>query len=274
MWNRFWNSTFNNNGSIIETESHASLDDESRSISSGHYNHPSSPQPPHYPSLSRPSHRDHRHSVFSNNSTAFNPNQYATQPQSQQLHHFQQPSAPSTILSGTGGGGGGGSTLLDPSQFGFKLRDKRSGKVHRFTSSSSQIAEVLAAVRTKLGGVAPGTVSYEDDDGDAVLLGSNADLEEAVGMARRHGWERLVLQVREEAPLASQVVASPVKQNAMMAEEKSSKKEVARRRGSAANVEGSSVADFLKDAPLAVNVAISAGIVVVAAFVISRMQRI
>ncbi|KAJ3207126.1 hypothetical protein HDU82_004053 [Entophlyctis luteolus] len=163
------------------------------------------------------------------------------------------PAPPSTIFSTQ-------QMTLDPGQFGYKLRDMRTSKIHRFTSSASNVTEVYAAIRAKIGG-APGMVSYEDDDKDLVLLGSNADLEEAVAMARKFGWERLVLSVGEaENPtLATQ---NNARQTTL-----ESKPVPARRHSD------SSLADYLKDAPMAVNVAISAGIVVAAAFVISRMHR-
>ncbi|KAJ3060388.1 hypothetical protein HDU99_005947, partial [Rhizoclosmatium hyalinum] len=162
MWNKFWNSTFNN-GSIIDTESAESFDDDVRSITSS---------------------GGRRHATLNRESTMTSPRQYR---QSLQIGHMPErfspappqpymrvesppPVAPSTILSG--------SQSLDPSQFGYKLRDKRSGKVHRFTSSSMNVSDVYAVIRAKTGG-APGVVSYEDEEGDMILLGSNADLEEA-----------------------------------------------------------------------------------------------
>ncbi|KAJ3229250.1 hypothetical protein HDU81_005515 [Chytriomyces hyalinus] len=267
MWNRFWNSTFNA-GSIVETESHASMDDDHRSVSSNSLLPHTSPQATHI-SVPRPS--GGRHSIFSNNSTTVNhfaaqqpPPQHQFQQQQQQQQQYQQfaNTAPSTILSG--------GPHLDASQFGYKLRDKRSGKVHRFTSSSSQISDIYSTIRIKTGsGGSAMVVSYEDEDGDLVLLGSNADVEEAVGMARRFGWERLILHVGET------VAAVPAKEVVGKSASKSSK-----RRGSISSVESAqqggasaAVADFLRDAPLAVNVALSAGIVIAAAFVISRMQR-
>ncbi|TPX73644.1 hypothetical protein CcCBS67573_g05085 [Chytriomyces confervae] len=277
MWNRFWNSTFNA-GSNIETESHASLEDDHRSVSSSSLLPHNSPQANNM-SLPRPS--GGRHSIFSNNSTAVNhfaapqpppQHQFVQQQQQQQYQQFAPPPPPSTILSGAG------STYpqLDPSQFGYKLRDKRSGKVHRFTSSSSQISDIYSTIRTKTGsGGSAMVVSYEDEDGDLVLLGSNADVEEAVGMARRFGWERLILHIGE-------TVAAPVekasKEVGGKSTSKSNNSSSSKRRGSISSVESgpgasAAVADFLRDAPLAVNVALSAGIVIAAAFVISRMQR-
>ncbi|ORY46415.1 CBS-domain-containing protein [Rhizoclosmatium globosum] len=209
MWNKFWNSTFNN-GSIIDTESAESFDDDSLQI--GHMPERFSPAPPQpYMRVESP-----------------------------------PPVAPSTILSG--------SQSLDPSQFGYKLRDKRSGKVHRFTSSSMNVSDVYAVIRAKTGG-APGC-------GDMILLGSNADLEEAVGMARRFGWERLVLHKEKE----KEVAPAAVEEHPRAA---SNRRSTQRR----ASVAEGGVTEFLRDAPLAVNVALSAGIVVVAAFVMSRFSR-
>ncbi|KAJ3237005.1 hypothetical protein HDU78_004296 [Chytriomyces hyalinus] len=288
MWNRFWNSTFNAN-SVVETESHASMEDDHRSVSSNSLFPHTSPQATH---MSLPRQSGGRHSLFSNNSAAVNhfaaqqsPPQHQFQQQQQQQpqqqqhqqqyqqqylqQQYQQSALPpaSTIFSGG----------MDASQFGYKLRDKRSGKVHRFTSSSSQISDIYSTIRTKTGsGGSAMVVSYEDEDGDLVLLGSNADVEEAVGMARRFGWERLILHVGET--VAATAVDKAVKEGAAGAGKSTSKN--SKRRGSISSVESAqqggasaAVADFLRDAPLAVNVALSAGIVIAAAFVISRMQR-
>ncbi|KAJ3135982.1 hypothetical protein HK100_002113 [Physocladia obscura] len=248
MWNEFWNSTFNN-GSIHETESAGILDEDDDDITS-------------VTSAGQRRRTSHFTRDFTTPRQSRQSIQIGSLPQfvthSQTSAQFSQPQRiesansppPSTVFS----------QPLDTSQFGFKLRDNRSGKIHRFTSSSTDVNEVYGAIRAKIG-TAPGVVSYEDDDKDLVLLGSNADLEEAVGMARRLGWERLILHVGEIPVVSIEkpgVSASPVPQE----------KSVPRQENS-----DGTVADFLRDAPMAVNVAISAGIVVVAAFAISKMHK-
>ncbi|KAI9329080.1 hypothetical protein BDR26DRAFT_873100 [Obelidium mucronatum] len=251
MWNKFWNSTFNN-GSIVETESIAeSVEDDHRSMTSSRshtlpYHQQQQPQYQPPPALSP---RSYRQSMQINGLDHFSP-------PLQMAPSFPPP--PSTVMS---------AMPTDPTQFGFKLRDKRSGKVHRFTSSSQNVSEIYASIRGKTG-TAPGVVSYEDEEGDLILLGSNADLEEAVGIARRLGWERLVLHIGEAPPAPKSASVSPVRGGAAPASGSTDRR--LQRRGSFGNQ--GSLTEFLKDAPLAVNVAISAGIVVVAAFVISRLS--
>ncbi|KAJ3019910.1 UNVERIFIED_CONTAM: hypothetical protein HDU68_010432 [Siphonaria sp. JEL0065] len=249
MWNKFWNSTFNN-GSVVETESIAeSIEDDHKSVASSHQYHQMQYQPPP-PQVLSP--RPYRQSMQISGIDRFSP--------PPQMAYVPPPSTIGSFAPPT-----------DPTQFGYKLRDKRSAKVHRFTSSSQNVSEVYAAIRGKTG-TAPGVVSYEDEEGDLILLGSNADLEEAVGIARRLGWERLVLHIGEApvpvvAPVTAKGPSSIASASPVRGGGKSGDKRLARR-GSFG--EQGSVTEFLRDAPLAVNVAISAGIVVIAAFVISR----
>ncbi|KAJ3103315.1 hypothetical protein HDU96_009297, partial [Phlyctochytrium bullatum] len=80
--------------------------------------------------------------------------------------------------------------------FTYKLRDVEGGKVHRLVvAPATSLAALTAAVAARLGRVGGGDVgiSYVDDEGDAVHLGCDADLEEAVGVARALGWRRLVV---------------------------------------------------------------------------------
>ncbi|KAJ3015365.1 UNVERIFIED_CONTAM: hypothetical protein HDU68_012761 [Siphonaria sp. JEL0065] len=249
MWNKFWNSTFNN-GSTVETESIAeSIEDDRKSVASSHQYQQMQYQPP--PQVLSP--RPYRQSMQISGIDRFSP-----PPQTARVP------PPSTI--------GSFAPPTDPTQFGYKLRDKRSAKVHRFTSSSQNVTEVYAAIHGKTG-TAPGVVSYEDEEGDLILLGSNADLEEAVGMVKRLGWERLVLHIGENpvpvvAPVAAKGPSSIESVSSLRGTGKSGDKRLTRR---AMFGEQGSVTEFLWDAPLAVNVIISAGIVVIAAFAISRL---
>ncbi|KAJ3199547.1 hypothetical protein HDU82_000332 [Entophlyctis luteolus] len=247
MWNKFWNSTFNTGHETESVEYLESVeeDDDIRSVASSMRRRQSA-----YQQLQQQftSPRMHRQSLQPSTQGQITPPQIGAIP----YRGSPTPAPPSTIFSSQ-------QISLDPEQFGYKLRDMRTGKIHRFTSSATNVTEVYAAIRSKIGG-APGMVSYEDDDKDLVLLGSNADLEEAVAMARKFGWERLVLSVGEaETPntAAQTIVRQPTLES----------------KPAPGGHSDGSLADFLKDAPMAVNVAISAGIVVVAAFIISRMQR-
>ncbi|KAJ3062768.1 hypothetical protein HDU98_001378, partial [Podochytrium sp. JEL0797] len=268
MWNKFWNSTFNNtNGSIIETESTAEsmedFDDRQSITSAGaarqlRESMVASPTR-HRAPLSISGMSNHQPHAMSETYQSPPPQQQLQQqPQPQQM---APPPPPSTLFSGP--------AITDPSQFGYKLRDQSTGKIHRFTSSSLQISEIYASIRLKTQSSPVGVVTYEDEEGDMILLGSNADLEEAVGMARRFGWERIVLHVGEAG--GKKEVIPPVAAVSDVVVAAGAKEVVPhKRRGS---VGDGSVTEFLRDAPLAVNVGISAGIVVLTAFLISRMSR-
>ncbi|KAJ3352735.1 hypothetical protein HDU83_007683 [Entophlyctis luteolus] len=169
----------------------------------------------------------------------------------------------------------GESVYNDDSRVGIKLTDAGRGKVLRFhVTNTTTLAELRAIVAGRLGldkgGVGPGIgkLSYEDDDGDWVLLSSDSDLDDAIGMARRLG-EKLnvrvgdVLQRGGEEEAQTQIVGIPTPGAASVSKDDGADSK---------NASNGSVVDFLKDAPLPVNVAISAGIVVAAAFVLSRLS--
>ncbi|KAI9336859.1 hypothetical protein DFJ73DRAFT_849954 [Zopfochytrium polystomum] len=118
---------------------------------------------------------------------------------------------------GGGGGGSGGSALGasgimdDPSmlrQYTFKLRDLDTGRVHRLVVAPPTSLEALTQqVLQKLGPNHPRfpttqqsahpvqdlALSYIDDEGDTVHLGSDEDLIEALTLARGLGWSRLMI---------------------------------------------------------------------------------
>ncbi|KAJ3075488.1 hypothetical protein HDU98_007986 [Podochytrium sp. JEL0797] len=149
----------------------------------------------------------------------------------------------------------------DPTRYGVKLTDTQRGRVVRFnTGTGTTLEELKSMAETRLGATQEGMrLSYEDDDGDWVLLSSDADLEDAVAMVRRLG-EKLNLRCGEVAPVLNGQVVQRVDAEIVASEGR----EVGKK-------EDGGVVDFLKDAPLSVNVAISAGIVVVAVFVVSRL---
>ncbi|ORY38161.1 hypothetical protein BCR33DRAFT_720872 [Rhizoclosmatium globosum] len=83
--------------------------------------------------------------------------------------------------------------------FAFKLRDFEAGTTHRFTASMDSVKALEELVNTKLGiTVGEGEesrsrVCYLDDEDDVVVLDGDADLIEAVEIANRCGWGRLVV---------------------------------------------------------------------------------
>ncbi|KAJ3098484.1 hypothetical protein HDU97_003983 [Phlyctochytrium planicorne] len=271
MWNKFWNSTFAG-GSVVESESDLySLNDDNRSITSANaYHHQvQQTQQVQQPPISYgQSYRTSPPPALSPRSTTGRREPDAASSVAPQSTAFSYPHG------------------SDDHRFGFKLRDSRTNKVFRFTSSSTDLNELLTIVKSKTGiavsaDESNGTsrLSYEDDEGDIVHLSSDRDLEDAVAMAKKASWTKLSLFVgiANAAPAAdgasvvradstSRGMETPTQSLIVAA---SANAALARRAE-----EAPSVMDFLKEAPLPVNVAISAGIVLVTAYVISRLQRL
>ena len=88
--------------------------------------------------------------------------------------------------------------------FVFKFRDVgHSGAVFRLTARSHSLSALIDQVQRKLGagyGREVHKVSYVDDEGDLVNMSSDADLVEAVNMARRLQWPRLMLLINDQLP--------------------------------------------------------------------------
>ncbi|KAJ1657193.1 hypothetical protein IWQ61_003361 [Dispira simplex] len=117
------------------------------------------------------------------------------------------------------------STLFEEGQFIFKFKAP-TGKVHRFTANYHDLGTLLSIVVSKLSldGVenpqqilSETGLCYLDDESDHVLLSSDQDLLDAVGMARSHRWPRLVLALNPNTasqpdlsqPLSTTGVAPP-----------------------------------------------------------------
>ncbi|KAI9204718.1 uncharacterized protein BJ171DRAFT_505199 [Polychytrium aggregatum] len=118
---------------------------------------------------------------------------------------------------------------LGPDRFVYKFKDPATGRVHRLTSSSSNLQavkdEVIVRLANKRVDKAPVsdsvsvistmsysaevtdqeraqhafTMSYVDDEGDRVSLFVNRDLEDAIQTARRLGWSRLLVTITRAA---------------------------------------------------------------------------
>ncbi|KAG9443981.1 hypothetical protein H6P81_015321 [Aristolochia fimbriata] len=81
--------------------------------------------------------------------------------------------------------------------FSFKFEDLK-GHVHRFTCGTESLNVFGSAVRQRLGlndDEDLPHILYEDDEGDRVLIASDADLMGAVGHARSAGWKVLRLHL-------------------------------------------------------------------------------
>ncbi|KAJ3031817.1 UNVERIFIED_CONTAM: hypothetical protein HDU68_012323 [Siphonaria sp. JEL0065] len=191
---------------------------------------------------------------------------------------------PSYPNNGTASPTQSASVYDDPSRVGIKLSDPKRGKVVRFhvmTGTSLNDLKAIASGRLGIPLDQDGSLrlSYEDDDGDWVLLSGDADLEDAIGMARRLG-EKLNVRVGEDVVLLNREVIVPsgsatsgsAFEAGGDAVSGGAKKDLgANDKKAASSAEEGGVLAFLKDAPLSVNVAISAGIVVVAAFALSKL---
>ncbi|KAJ3104973.1 hypothetical protein HDU96_008750 [Phlyctochytrium bullatum] len=260
MWNKFWNSTFA--GSVMDTESDLYTNDDARSVTSANAYHGHGH-----------GHGSHQQTVPPGYVPAFRASPPPAQSPRSQVGRRDHDAASSVAPQSTAFS----YQNSDDLRFGFKLKDSRSNKVFRFTSSSSDLSELLSQVKSKTGITvsgddAPGStrISYEDDEGDVVHLSTDRDLEDAVAMAKKAGWTKLslVIGVPAAAPAAdgsgerglpgNQALVSASGSNALQ------------RRID----ETPSVLDFLKEAPLPVNVALSAGIVLITAYIVSRLQRL
>ncbi|KAI9229910.1 MAG: CBS and PB1 domain-containing protein [Piptocephalis tieghemiana] len=97
--------------------------------------------------------------------------------------------------------GAGSRVAQESASIAFKLTDPRpNGQAHRFVAGIGDFEGVRATVWQRLG-LRPGTedgqegvrLGYVDEDGDPVILGSGADLTDAVSQARRSGKDRVQL---------------------------------------------------------------------------------
>lgn len=93
---------------------------------------------------------------------------------------------------------------IDDGTFAFKFTSL-GGKTHRFTSASDDYELLLKTVREKIigehgkedDGTDWLTLSYLDDEEDEVLITSNADVLDAVQLARKQGLDRVKLIVHD-----------------------------------------------------------------------------
>ncbi|KAH9266498.1 hypothetical protein BASA84_001107 [Batrachochytrium salamandrivorans] len=301
LWNRFWNSTFA--GSNVETES------DRHSQTSDSRPHGSSVSQQHTPSMQGGDLANRQpplyHTVMSPQ-----PDEYASMLTRSQVY------------------------TEDTSMFAFKLKDMTrggNGKVFRFSSRANSLSELYSQVCLKTGaksrmsdGYSSGSLAhntrsdhlnletmfgdvvricYVDDEEDAVYLESDNDLDEAVSMARRLGWTRLMIYLGDPpvndgasvSQVSSRAAPSDVERGASRSntyrndEYRSgtpdrSRMDVVSASNHPITVYNPSndphnrapptgIVDYLKDAPLPVNIAISAGIIVIAAYLIMKLQR-
>ncbi|CAI5708000.1 hypothetical protein KXD40_004996 [Peronospora effusa] len=87
--------------------------------------------------------------------------------------------------------------LSEENMFVFKVSDGRQGHFHRIMCKFDSMGPLLEQIRFKMGLDENEALRLkcEDDEGDLALLTSDESLVEAVNMAQRAGWKRLVLEV-------------------------------------------------------------------------------
>ncbi|KAI8848269.1 hypothetical protein BC829DRAFT_425517 [Chytridium lagenaria] len=165
MWNKFWNSTFAG-GSVVDTESdiYSVNNEDTRSITSANAYHNQQHQPQHQPQ--QPVSK--------------------SPPATTQLPLLTSSRTVSQVYG-------------DDLRFGFKLRDTRTNKVFRFTSSSTDLNELLGHVKSKTG------VAVSGDDAPGTTVSPTKTMRvmlftflltvilDAVAMARKAGWTKLSL---------------------------------------------------------------------------------
>ncbi|KAJ3088908.1 hypothetical protein HK100_007917 [Physocladia obscura] len=338
LWNQFWNSTWSTADSESNAGSEAYSDDHPVNLNHGRYSTLSSTTSNTYYNSNLSARNSYLNGSSQQRSTIpaqvrspishyHDPTtthlqqqqlqlQQHLQLQQQQLQQLQQQSVMNAISIARSNGGAtspttnnGGSMYEESSgtRVGIKLTDLTRGKVLRFSIVNNTTLDELKAIAAgRLGVPATGAngigkLSYEDDDGDWVLLSGDADLDDAIGMARRLG-EKLNVRagdilpqnhvgseqfsVSAEAAAVAAAAAAAAEAAVVTASTRGyvvgddgNKRVVSATdnngsgsAGSAGRSGGNSVFDILRDAPLPVNVAISAGIVVAAAFVLSRLS--
>ncbi|CAH0479124.1 unnamed protein product [Peronospora belbahrii] len=87
--------------------------------------------------------------------------------------------------------------VSDENMFIFKVSGGPQGHFHRIMCNFNSMGPLLEQIRFKMGldDNEALRLTYEDDEGDLALLTSDESLIEAVHMAQRAGWKRLVLVV-------------------------------------------------------------------------------
>ncbi|KAI8800778.1 hypothetical protein BJ742DRAFT_840332 [Cladochytrium replicatum] len=270
MWNRFWNSTFAGSANDDQSDRHSLVSD-------------------HGPGAIAPSVVSHTYVASGYGG--------ARSPSVQGEPHIPVLRYGGNITPATGGmvtvpedllSQHGGPAPSEISQFAFKMRDGRTGKVFRFglnPDSPHALRELADIVYSKTGvrvNYAPTAmvterVSYVDDEGDVIVIHSNHDLEEAVSLSRRLGWTKLMLYLGEpnnvEEGAGGAPAAAQSQDTSGWVVQTTTSKQVKERDLTVAKAAGNPVVDFLKEAPIAVNVAISATIVVAAIVAVNRLTR-
>ncbi|KAJ3073285.1 hypothetical protein HDU98_001835 [Podochytrium sp. JEL0797] len=163
VWDRFWTDTT----SILSGD--------------GQY-HPSTHRrpPPPRKKASTQSMRDETATIF--------PHDSASVVAMESYHPIPAPAPPGSTLSS--------SHSFKEGTFGFKLRDFSQGRTHRFTAPIDSLLHLQHLVHAKLNlpdTPTPAQICYFDDEEDIIHLNTDADLLDAIQLANRLGWARIVI---------------------------------------------------------------------------------
>lgn len=171
-------------------------------------------------------------------------------------------------------------------QFSYKLVDPDAPeKVFRLTSSAHTLSELQRHIQARLRasvcfvqGGGGDTLWYTDDEGDLIQLTNDRELREAVEMACAAGWSKLMLKIENPRTAAAAAAAAAVKGGGIASGDqaqavgKSSSAEAAKTSSTYTAAEMSyHLIHSLRDMPLPAQVAVSSGIAIVAAFLMSRL---
>lgn len=288
MWNRFWNSTFaaSTVGGETESDRHSVHSD---SITGSVVSHNTYPIPP-------PPAPSERGSVTSSHAGPAPPKPLPnTSPYPYDRHHNGSPMPPRDAPVENQSPSTYSRSIVDEGLFAFKLRDARTGKVYRFTSRTDSLDLLTEKVVQKCGSQEAMKLSYVDDEGDIISLSNDKDLEEGVEMARGAGWKRLLIFVGEVDvhslhrhgmdvdDSASSVSSSPALRKKMVRSvsgevfggggEEEGKEMVVREGREVVRREEGEIMRFLREAPLPINVGISAAIVMIFGVIFVRLIR-
>lgn len=179
--------------------------------------------------------------------------------------------------------------------FSFKLKDLAptgTGKIYRFSCPTNSLAVLYENVCQKTGystvlsmfeDVMPEVLDitttsgatvrlyYVDDEGDFIILESDKDLQEAVSVAYSLNLSRLVIYLGDPSNHVP-VVEAQVFQSRASSASSGVYKSYEMSNPLVATAPQDALFSTLKDAPLAVNVAISAGIIVAAYWIMRKIS--
>ncbi|KAJ3227689.1 hypothetical protein HK099_000794 [Clydaea vesicula] len=245
MWNKFWNSTFAPHTNSIGN-SHSQMDDfsDNLSISSAGGN-----SVDYGNSTKRQSHHSRSNSQRSElRSLTHHGKTVVSSPQQQNLSTIE-----SEIVNN--------SFVMEEKNlsYPFKIKDLINDTKFWITSTFDDYELLLNLIKEKLNGKSNSSIfrlTYEDDEGDLVLIECDRDLREAVNVSKRENTKRVQIYL--------DFVDSAMEKKKDYSNNAISK---------LSNDNNSQVLQFLYNAPLPVNVALSAGIIVIAGWVFHRLTQ-